>query len=90
MCRLQEYIQYELPCGTLSQHPHGMHPLDNGQWPDCLKLLILKKDPRSRLQVKNVQNLHNSLNVFSKDIPGVCRSLLKALNAISEKHTTDT
>ena len=52
--------------------------------------LSWKKDPRPKNHVKNVLDVHTSLNVFSKDIPGMRRSLLKALNVISEEHTRAT
>ena len=43
-----------------------------------------KKDPQLGIHTKSVQNLHNSLYVFSEDIPGVCRILHNSLNVISE------
>ena len=52
--------------------------------------LSWKKDPRPKNHVKNVLDVHISLNVFSKDIPGMYGSLRDALNVISAKHTRDT
>jgi hypothetical protein len=40
--------------------------------------------------VNLVLDVHNSLNVFSEDIPGPCRSLLDMLNVNSKKHTRAT
>ena len=40
--------------------------------------------------LKNVLDVHISLNVFSKDIPGMYGSLRDASNVISAKHTRDT
>ena len=48
---------------------------------------VLEKDPRPKIHVKNVLDVHNSLNVFNKDIPGACRRLLGVHNVISKKHT---
>ncbi len=46
--------------------------------------------PRSSPLCLYIPQLHISLNVFSKDIPGMYGSLRDALNVISEKHTRDT
>ena len=51
---------------------------------------IGKQDPRPKIHVKNVLEVHTSLNIFSKDIPGMRRNLLRALNVISDKHTRAT
>ena len=71
--------------------PHGTCPSDEGRRPDRSKTFDLgKKIQDQKNMSKNVIDVHISLNVFSKDIPGMYGSLRDALNVISAKHTRDT